>query len=132
MGNAVVFDVPLSVSNFPPPFVFTPGTALSNIVLLSFSDENPFSLASDFSGAINWGDGTNSLGTITSVGGVFDLVGSHTYVAPGSFTIGLTVNDVGGSTLTTEASAVGSVPEPGSFGLMCVGLVVGYARFRRR
>lgn len=132
-GVADVGDVPLFLSSFPPSITFTPGTALSNIVLLSFGDENPFGVASDYSGQINWGDNTNSAGTIASVGGgIFNVIGSHTYTAPGQFTIGLSVLDQGGSTLTAQESAAGIVPEPGSFGLICAGLALGCARLRRR
>ncbi|MHA6246368.1 HYR domain-containing protein [Pontibacter sp. CAU 1760] len=46
----------------------------------------------------NWGDGSNSVGTINGTG----LSGSHTYSATGVYTVGLTVTDACGSTATTN------------------------------
>jgi streptogramin lyase len=52
----------------------------------SFVDGTPTASASDFTAIIYWGDGAKSAGTITgSPGGPFDVSGSHTYSAAGTF-----------------------------------------------
>jgi hypothetical protein len=54
----------------------------------SFVDGTPTASASDFTATIYWGDGatSKSTGTVTgSPGGPFDVSGSHTYSAAGTF-----------------------------------------------
>jgi streptogramin lyase len=52
----------------------------------SFVDGTPTAPESDFTATIYWGDGTKSAGTITgSPGGPFEVSGSHTYSAAGTF-----------------------------------------------
>jgi len=66
--------------------------------------------ASDFTATINWGDGTSTTaGTITqdaSNPSVYDITGTHIYTNPGTYTIGLTVNFVGGPV----TGVVGGIP----------------------
>jgi len=52
----------------------------------NFVDGTPTATQSDFTATIYWGDGAKSTGTITgSPGGPFDVSGSHTYSAAGTF-----------------------------------------------
>ena len=131
LATAIVADASLSILNIPPPFNFTPGILTPSIVLVTFGDGNTSSTPSDFTATINWGDGGTSIGTVSSLGGgVYDLDGAHTYAAPGTFTVALTVDDIGGSVLTAQTQADSSVPEPGTIGMVCVGL--GLAALKRR
>ena len=59
--------------------IFSP---LSNAVIATISDSDHSDMASDFTAAIDWGDGTaETVGSIASLGnGLFDVEGSHTYV----------------------------------------------------
>ncbi len=100
------------------------------MLLLGFSDGNPFSTASDFIAIIAWGDGGTTTGTITSNGSHYDVTGSYTYLGSGPFEVGVSVQDVGGSALTTHTSAM-AVPEPGTIGLLCVGLTLAVMRSRQ-
>jgi len=60
--------------------------------------------AADITATVNWGDGSGSSGTIVpDGGGVFSVTGSHSYALPGSYTASVTVQDFGGSALTTQA-----------------------------
>jgi hypothetical protein len=60
--------------------------------------------AADITSAVNWGDGTASSGTVVSEGGgAFTVTGSHSYALPGSYTASVTIQDFGGSALTTQA-----------------------------
>jgi hypothetical protein len=116
------------------PFGFTPGVALSNVVLATFNDGDPGGLVSDYMATISWGDGVSSAGTVASAaGGSFSVAGSHTYASGGTFPVGVTLDDVGGATGFAETSATGSaVPEPGSIGMVCAGLALAGLIRRRR
>jgi hypothetical protein len=101
-GLGTVNDAPL-VNGSSAPLQGTEGLAL-NGTLGSFTDTNPFGLASDFGATINWGDGTLSLGTIVSNAGQFQVLGSHVYDEEGAYTTSLNVADVGGSTTLVHGS----------------------------
>ncbi len=100
----------------------------------SFEDSNPFGTVADFSSTINWGDGTpTSSGTVTASSGLFLVSGSHVYGLPGSYSVSVQADDVGGSTTFFAGTAdVGgsSAPEPGVWGLVCAGLVMIWLRAR--
>jgi hypothetical protein len=73
-----------------------------------FTDANPTAPLSDFTTTIDWGDGNSSAGTITQPGGVgtaFVVTSSHTYAEEGSFTITVSITDVGGSTVSAMSAA---------------------------
>ncbi len=76
---------------------------------------SPFGTLSDFSATINWGDGTlPTAGTVTGPnGGPYAVSGSHTYATTGTFLITTTINDVGGSTITTSCNTLGFSFAPG-------------------
>jgi hypothetical protein len=60
--------------------------------LASFRDENPLSLPSDFSGVIDWGDGTETVGAVSGApGGPYTVSGSHTYSSNEPFTVRVTI-----------------------------------------
>jgi hypothetical protein len=76
-------------------------------ILGSISDADPNAGVADFQAIIEWGDGTSSVGEITAVGGPsFDISGSHTYLEEGSYSLKITVADVGGS-IATATEIVG-------------------------
>ena len=64
---------------------------------------------SDFSGSINWGDGSIATSFTSSAvsgsGGSYRVSGSHLYAEAGVYSITITVNDVGGKTTTITGSA---------------------------
>jgi hypothetical protein len=58
----------------------------------------------DITATIDWGDGSRSSGGIVpGAGGAFTVSGSHTYALPGSYAATVTVQDFGGSELTTQS-----------------------------
>lgn len=81
----------------------------------TFTDAaSPFGTLSDFSATINWGDGTTTAGTVTGAdGGPYTVSGSHTYATTGNFLITTTINDLGGSTVTTSCNTLGFAFAPG-------------------
>jgi PKD repeat protein len=132
-GIESVNDAPL-LGTGSSPFGFTPNVALTNILLMTFTDGNPNAPLSDFSATINWGDGTDSSGGVSAgVGNIFDVTGSHTYAKGGTYTVATTVNDIGGSSTSSTTTGTGNAtPEPGTIGMVCAGLaLVGWKRMRR-
>jgi hypothetical protein len=74
-------------------------------VTFGFTDANKAAPASDFTATITWGDGTTSTGTVASGGGgSFVATGTHTAADGGGHAITVTVNDDGGSTVTSSAT----------------------------
>jgi hypothetical protein len=94
-GTTTVADAPLTAAG--ATLSGTEGTALAATVA-TFIDANPKAALSDFMATINWGDGTNSIGTITENAGVFSVAGTHTYVKDGQHTSVVAITDIGGST----------------------------------
>jgi hypothetical protein len=91
----------------------TAGQSVSGMVA-HFSDANPAAGAGDFSAQITWGDGTSSSGSVSAAaGGGFDVSGTHTYNAAGSYMVSVAVTDAGGSTATTSSTAqIAAAPPP--------------------
>jgi cyclophilin family peptidyl-prolyl cis-trans isomerase len=95
----------------------TAGTPLSNAAVAAFTDADPFGAASDYTATINWQDGSSSTGTVQSSGnGQFEVLGSHTYAAQGTFAPAVTISDLntaGDATpTTTTANATATVDPP--------------------
>ena len=84
----------------------SPGTNVSRIVA-SFTDDNPFGVAGDYTATIAWGDGSpTSAGSISANGqGGFDVTGSHAYAGLGTYPISVTIRDAGRSTATANSTA---------------------------
>jgi hypothetical protein len=59
--------------------------------------------ANQITATIDWGDGTRSNGSIVPAAGGFAVTGNHAYARAGSYTANVTVDDFGGSELTTQA-----------------------------
>ena len=133
VGSATVSDAPLTLISSPALISFTPGAALSNLVLAHFSDGNPSALLSDFTRTINWGDGSPTTpGTIVAGASDFSLLGSHTYTTGGPFVITTSVLDDGGASVRTIATAAVNTPEPASLTLIMIGLGSAVLLARRR
>jgi hypothetical protein len=70
----------------------TEGAALaSSTAVASFSDANASEGASAFTATIDWGDGTQSAGTLVGSDGSFTVEGGHTYTNEGASAVGVTV-----------------------------------------
>ena len=75
-----------------------------NTAVATFTDTLGTAAADDFAATINWGDGTVTPGTVSLSAGVFTVVGTHTYLDEGSFTVKTTVQDIGGTASATAQS----------------------------
>src|SRR6202022_2190425 len=69
----------------------------------TFTDASSAGTPSDFSAAIDWGDGSSSAGAITGGPGnaPYTVSGNHTYTTPGFYMISTTINDHGSSVTVT-------------------------------
>jgi ELWxxDGT repeat protein len=69
-------------------------------VLGTLTDTNPFAVAGDFTLLIGWGDGQKSNGTLkANAQKTFDIAGTHTYSTTGSYTLTVTITEVGGQSV---------------------------------
>lgn len=83
-----------SVLTWPVP----PGTG----IVATFTDDDPAGTVSDYSATIDWGDGGTSSGTVAASGSGFTVAGTHAYTELGVHTVTITIDDAGGSTVTTS------------------------------
>jgi uncharacterized delta-60 repeat protein len=117
-GNTVTLGATASVKDATltggtaSPTTGTEGVAMSTLTA-TFTDANTGAPTSDFSGTINWGDGTSSnpdvttftSGNVTGSAGSYTIGASHLYAEDGSYPITIVVNDAAGSTATIGGTA---------------------------
>ncbi len=73
----------------------------------SFTDADPNGTLSDYTATIDWGDISSSSGTVSGPnGGPFTVSGGHSYATTGTFTITVSIADVGGSKTTTSCKVL--------------------------
>lgn len=115
-----VADAPLSGSGGftlrgteGPTSLLGGGTDMAPVsgTVATFTDANPAATTADFTATISWGDGSTSTGTVSGpAGGPFSVAGSHSYAEDGTYTIGVTIADDGGSQATATSAA--SIADP--------------------
>jgi hypothetical protein len=95
-----VLDATLTAGSASVP---SPVEGASASTVFTFTDANISATGSDFSGTVDWGDGsTSSITAVTETANVFYTGGSHTYTEEAaSRTVVITVNDDGGQSTTT-------------------------------
>ena len=109
-GTFNVADAPLSAIG--TTLRASAGTPFTTVIA-TFTDANPGATLSDYlAPTINWGDGQTSAGKITlGNNGTFDVTGTHSYAAAGTFIAGATINDTdGGVTTATTTITVQYIP----------------------
>jgi PKD domain len=89
-----------------PGFTSTEGVSITAAVAtLSDSDTT---VGGDFTATINWGDGSQTAGTVAPVSGQpthFTINGTHTYADEGNFIQTITVTDSDSGTVSTTSTA---------------------------
>ncbi len=116
-----ILDAPLTTTSTPDLSALT-NKQITNVTVLTFTDANPslyggpYSLLSDYTATIDWGDGTTSNGLIHSVDAFanYYVVGTHTYTTPGTYQIHTVTLDEGGATASGDAfsTVVAGPPVP--------------------
>ena len=105
-----VHEVPLQVTGSD---VASSSLSVDGVVA-SIADANHFAEASDYSVFVDWGDesvtggkaGSSSSGaTLTGGGGQYQVRGSHTYPAPGTYVVTVTVWDGSAEPVTVTSTA---------------------------
>ncbi|MFL6336636.1 MAG: FG-GAP-like repeat-containing protein [Pyrinomonadaceae bacterium] len=97
--------------NSPSPrgtdFNATATLPASNVQVATFIDYDTTKTAATFTATINWGDATApGAGTITANGsGGFNVTGTHTYAAPGLYTLSVQIADTAGNFATVAPRA---------------------------
>ncbi len=105
--NVIVANVtsPTPVVQSPAiTFSATENTQFTNQPVARFASTRPGALASQFAATINWGDGTSSAGLVVpdaTIPSTFSVLGSHTYLDSGPFTVTTTILDNGGTSTQT-------------------------------
>ena len=109
--TATVADAPLTATGLtlgvapnPPIYTFPPFSGQ----VASFTDADPNGTLTDYSSAINWGDGVTTTGTITmsaTTPGLFLVSGTHQYHQSSvPYQVTIVIKDEGGSTATAYTS----------------------------
>jgi hypothetical protein len=101
-GTAAIADATLT-PDLPVALTPNSGDLLSNTVVGLFTDNNKNAPLTDFSGTIDWGDGTApTIATFVAAAtaGDFMVEGTHAYARPGHYDTTVVVSDVGGSKVT--------------------------------
>ena len=100
-------------STSPSGLNFTAGALFSGQIATFVATDGAVD-GSNYSGTINWGDGSVSTGVQiqydpninAQAGGAFDVVAQHTYRAPGPETITLTIEDGWDTTSAVQSAAI--------------------------
>jgi uncharacterized protein (TIGR03118 family) len=79
---------------------------LFNGAVASLSNLNLLSPATDFSAAIDWGDGTTTDGTLVGAAGVFTINGQHTYADEGDYLVRVLAADDGGAAAASAQATI--------------------------
>jgi hypothetical protein len=82
------------------------GGAFTNVTVASFTDSDSDVNPADFDASIDWGDGYSNVTSVISAGpGIFDVLGTHTYLAAGAYTFHVRVSIGGDSAATASGTA---------------------------
>jgi cyclophilin family peptidyl-prolyl cis-trans isomerase len=98
-----------AISAVPTNFTATALVPFTNLLLATFTNGVPNSMANNFAASINWGDNSTNGGVIVSnLAGWKEVRGSHTYTNAGNYPVYLTVLSAFGASATVVST--GSVP----------------------
>jgi hypothetical protein len=103
-SSVQVADAPLKMVAVTPPGVVLVGQAINNYPVATFTDADIYRSLGDYTAQISWGDGAVTAGVLRDNGdGTFSVLGSHVYGLAGPMTIGVTVHDAGGASVSSSA-----------------------------
>jgi hypothetical protein len=95
LGGTIAVTGDDQLTGFGGPIITaSPNQPLNNVTVATFSDTDTFTPASDFTTQVDWGDGTQTSGTLTGSHGSFTVTGSHTYTTAGDYIITTFMDDI--------------------------------------
>ena len=109
-ASALLFD-DLAFDHLGDPLALAPrelGATVgveTTVTVARLTDADPTATAADYAVTIDWGDGQSSAGRLAASGDGYDVVGTHTYGATGSFSVRTTVAKVNGVAATVTSTA---------------------------
>ncbi|HEV3343167.1 MAG TPA: hypothetical protein VG125_22530, partial [Pirellulales bacterium] len=131
-GTAIVGDASLTAS--PTTITPTEGSlaSVTGVTVATFTDAaGSFAHRSDFTATITWGDGgtTASYSIVDDGNGNFHVVATkgEAYAEEGTYTVHVSIVDDGGSTASTDSSAIVSDPNVVATGVNAFSLTEGSA-----
>jgi uncharacterized repeat protein (TIGR01451 family) len=77
----------------------------------TFNDPGSSDPASEFTGSIDWGDGTTTAGTVTGSNGNYAVAGNHTYTSHGNFNVATTFYENNDPTFSITVGSTATVSE---------------------
>ncbi len=110
-GQAVISVGSTALGSPTGVLLATPaGVAINNAVVGTFLDSDTSAVPSDLTAVIQWGDGSTSSGTVqllqTNASNLrFQVLGSHLYTTPGTYTPSIQVADLKGGSTTISSTA---------------------------
>jgi phospholipase C len=109
-GNALTVAVAdASITASPVGFAAGEGEPFSGEVA-TFVDPGADGVLGEYTTQVNWGDGTQTAGTVTAIGGnAYGVSGTHAYATPGHYIVSGTILDVGGQS-ASFSSTIAVVP----------------------
>ena len=94
----------------PNHFSATANEPISPTTIVGTFTYNSSQTAPVFSAVINWGDGHTTLGSLSPIAGsnprAYNVLGGNTYIAPGNYTVNISVQDQFGDSGTIVSVAV--------------------------
>ncbi|HEX7446380.1 MAG TPA: PKD domain-containing protein, partial [Pirellulales bacterium] len=90
--------------------------AAPQAVVATFTHGSNSEATTDFTAAIDWGDGTSSTGAVEAVspaGTGYQVVGAHTYLDEGTYEVTVTISDESISTVVHSTAKIAEEPLPG-------------------
>ena len=110
-ANAAVFLDDLRFDHLGDPLTLSPRNVNATVGIertdntARLTDADPTARESDYEARIEWGDGGSSDGQLVASGDGYDVVGTHTYTATGTFSVRTTVEKVNGVRATATSTA---------------------------
>jgi hypothetical protein len=105
-STAAVADLPLTATAVNVKTTEGEGTGVM-LVVAKFSDAETGQPVTHYTAVIDWGDGSTSSGAVVGIhsAGNYQVQGSHTYNEAGTYTVTVTITDVGGAKAVANSTA---------------------------
>jgi hypothetical protein len=109
-GNSITLSATINVAE--EPLAASPQTlsgaawsAITNVLVATFTDGDAAVPASSYRAIIDWGDNSTSTGIVTGSGGSFSVRGNHQYLNGGPYTVTVIVIDQAGASAAAYSTA---------------------------